>query len=225
MRDSAPWRTAAIPPDGGGYLAVPAAGRGPGVIVIHEWWGLNDQVVRTCDRFAAEGFVALAPDLFAGRCTDVAAEGRELSTGLEEADGVARTLGAVDHLTADPRTTGERLGVVGYCMGGGYVYHAATSSRVGAASPFYGLPKGAFDPATVRCPILGHYGTQDQVTTPAAARDLAARIQSAAGAVATIREYPGAAHAFCNEDGATHSPANAAQAWAATLTFLRQHLT
>src|SRR5689334_10138645 len=124
-----------------GYLATPPSGSGPGLVVIQEWWGLDDHMADMVDRFAAEGFVALAPDLFGGT---VAHDSDEAGKLLQElpVDRAARDLaGAVDYLLASDSVTSSTVGAVGYCMGGGFVLLLAANegAKIGAAVPFYGV--------------------------------------------------------------------------------------
>ena len=121
-----------------GYLAVPPGGSGPGVIVVQEWWGLDDHIVDICDRFAAEGFVALAPDLMGGRVAHDSDEAGEMMQKLP-AEQAARDLGgAVDYLLGQDSVTSSTVGVVGFCMGGGFALMLAAQQgdRVTAAVPF-----------------------------------------------------------------------------------------
>lgn len=121
-----------------GYLVTPESGSGPGLVVIQEWWGLTDHVVDVCNRFADEGYVALAPDLYGGPTTHDADEAGRMMEQLP-VDRAAHDLsGAVDYLIGHDAVTGERVGAVGFCMGGGFVLQlaAATGGKVAAAVPF-----------------------------------------------------------------------------------------
>src|SRR3954470_5093480 len=137
-----------------GYLATPPSGSGPGVIVIQEWWGLTDHIADVSDRLAAEGFVALAPDLFGGKVAHDADEAMKLLTELP-VDRAARDLsGAVDYLLAQDSVTSSKVGAIGFCMGGGFVLMLAAQQgdRIGAAVPFYGVAPG------VGCFLRGRAG-------------------------------------------------------------------
>ncbi|MDQ1742378.1 MAG: carboxymethylenebutenolidase, partial [Pseudonocardiales bacterium] len=127
-----------------GYLALPPGGSGPGVIVIQEWWGLTDHIVDVTDRLAAEGFVALAPDLFGGRTAHDADEAGELMSQLPVAKAAQDLSGAVDYLLGHQAVTSSKVGAVGFCMGGGFVLLLAAQQgdRIGAAVPFYGVGEG-----------------------------------------------------------------------------------
>lgn len=147
-----------------GYLALPASGHGPGVIVIQEWWGLTDHIADVADRLAAEGFVALAPDLYGGNVAHDSGEAFRMMQDLPVERGVELLSGAVDHLLALPQTTSDTVGAVGFCMGGGFVlYLAAADQRVSAAVPFYGVIQGEIpDFSGLKAQILGHYGERDE---------------------------------------------------------------
>jgi carboxymethylenebutenolidase len=212
-----------------GYLAVPESGRGPGVVVIQEWWGLTSHIADVANRLAAEGFVALAPDLYGGTTTHDANEAGKLMQELP-VDSAARDLGgAVDYLLNHEAVTSEKVGAVGFCMGGGFVLVLAAQQgdRIGAAVPFYGV-LGEDYPSfeNLSAPVLGHFGEQDQMATPDAVRELADRIESESGRRPDFRLYP-AGHAFFNDENllGTHEPAQAAKAWSATVDFLRSNLS
>src|SRR5262249_37904330 len=147
-----------------GYLAVPASGTGPGVIVIQEWWGLVPHIADITNRLAAEGFVALAPDLYGGSTTHRPAEAAKLTHALP-VHGAARDVwGAVDFLLGPEAVIGNAGGAVGICMGGGFVLTLAAQQgdRVAAAGPFYGMPPAGTDFSGLTAPVLGNYGEQDQ---------------------------------------------------------------
>jgi carboxymethylenebutenolidase len=167
-----------------GYLALPASGRGPGVVVIQEWWGLTTHMTDVTDRLAAEGFVALAPDLFGGTTTHDSDEAGRLMQELP-VDKAAHDLGgAVDFLLGHEAVTSSTVGAVGFCMGGGFVLVLAAQQgdRIGAAVPFYGVLKEDYpDLSGLTAPVLGHFGTEDGFTTPDAARALAERIEKESG--------------------------------------------
>src|SRR5918912_1444049 len=119
-----PRQNVSFPSNGGsahGYLRTPASGRGPGVVVVQEWWGLDDHMADVVDRLAAEGFVALAPDLFGGRVAHDADEAGELMSKLPVEESARALGGAVDYLLAHDGVTSSTVGVVGFCMGGGFV--------------------------------------------------------------------------------------------------------
>ena len=209
-----------------GYLALPASGRGPGVIVIQEWWGLVDQIRDVCDRFAREGFVALAPDLYRGESTsDPDAAGRlmmdlEIPRAARDLDGAVRAL--LDHDAVD----GARVGAVGFCMGGQLALFAATRNRrIGAVVDFYGIhPNVTLDLSGLEAPVLGIFAERDAFVPPEAARKLEADLGSA-GKRASFEIVPGVDHAFMNDRRAdVYDARAAARAWADVLAFLRAEL-
>jgi len=210
-------------PDGGkskGYLANAGQGR-PGVVVIQEWWGLNDQICGMADRFARAGYNALAPDLYKGRLTTEPDEANHLMTGLDFADATHQDLrGAARHLQAQS----GRVAVMGYCMGGALTIAAAVHvPEFSAGVCFYGIPPKAFaDPAKIHISLQGHFANKDDWCTPAAVDDLE-RTLKAAGVTHEIYRYD-AAHAFANERSAAYDVACANQAWERMAAFLGAQL-
>jgi len=210
-------------PDGSktnGYLAKAGQGR-PGVVVIQEWWGLNDQICGVADRFARAGYNALAPDLYKGRLTAEPDEANHLMTGLDFADATQQDLrGAAQHL----QTQSGKVAVMGYCMGGALTIAAAVHIPEFAAGVcFYGIPPKAFaDPAKIRVPLQGHFANKDDWCTPAAVNDLELTLK-AAGVSHEVYRYD-AAHAFANERSNAYDVACANQAWERMAAFLRAHI-
>ena len=206
-------------PDGGttkGYLATAGQGR-PGVVVIQEWWGPNDQICGVADRFARAGYNALAPDLYKGRLTTEPDEANHLMTGLDFADATHQDLrGAAQYLQAQS----GRVAVMGYCMGGALTIAAAVHVPEFAAGVcFYGIPQKAFaDPAKIRMPLQGHFANKDDWCTPAAVDDLERTLKTA-GVRHEIYRYE-AAHAFANERSAAYDVACANKAWERMAAFL-----
>jgi carboxymethylenebutenolidase len=211
-----------------GYLVLPEAGSGPGVIVIQEWWGVTDQVRGVVRRLADEGFVALAPDLFGGRTTHDADEAARMMQALP-VDRAARDLaGAVDFLLGHDAVTGDVVGAVGFCMGGGFVIVLAAQAgdKIGAAVPFYGVVPGTPDLSAITAPVLAHFGEGDAFVPPKKARELERALSDRSGAEVTFHFYPDTGHAFFNEENllGTYHPAHAEIAWERTVEFLRRHL-
>ena len=211
-----------------GYLATPPSGSGPGVIVIQEWWGLTDHIADVCDRLAAEGFVALAPDLYGGSVAHDADEAGRLMTELP-VDRAARDLGgAVDFLLGHEAVTSGKVGAIGFCMGGGFVLMLAAQQgdRIGAAVPFYGV--GPAVPSTyegVRAAVQGHYGEKDDFYPVEQAKAQEKQIREESGAPVEFFYYP-AAHAFHNDTNTlgTYDAEQAALAWSRSVEFLRGNL-
>lgn len=213
-----------------GYLAVPPAGSGPGVVVIQEWWGLVPHIMDVADRLAAEGFVALAPDLYHGETTTEPDEAGKLMMALN-IDRATRDLsGAVDALLAHDAVTSERLGVVGFCMGGGLALAlgCARPDAIGAVAPFYGvIPWESLQPdyAALDAPVRGHFGDLDGFFGPDLARGLEQQLRDL-GKDATIVIHEGCEHAFFNDTRPEVYKADcAAEAWEQTLALFRDALT
>jgi carboxymethylenebutenolidase len=207
-----------------GYLATPAAGKGPGVIVIQEWWGLVGHIKKVCDRFAAEGFTALAPDLYHGKTASEPDEAGKLFMALNIAQAEKDLKGAIAHLR--PHASTATLGVVGFCMGGQLALFAATlNPAIGACVDFYGVhPNVKPDYAKLQAPVLGLFAEKDQFVTPKAAREVEGAIKKA-GRQAEIHIYPNVDHAFFNDERSdVYNKAAAEDAWRRTLAFFRQHL-
>ena len=210
----------------GGYLATPKQGTGPGVVVIQEWWGLVDHIKDVCDRFADEGFVALAPDLYHGKSTKSPDEAGKLMMAMR-IDEAEKDLGAaVQYLLTSDSTTSKKIGVVGFCMGGALALYTATkNSNIGASVVFYGgHPKVKPDLPNLHAPVLGLYGEKDGSVTPAVVHDLERQIKDL-GKQIEVKIYTGAKHAFFNDTRPEVYDADAAaDAWKRTIKFFREHL-
>lgn len=211
-----------------GYIAHPADASGPGVIVIQEWWGLVPHIKDVADRLAAEGFVALAPDLFHGEVTREPDEGAKLMMALDLERAAKEMAGAVDYLNALPTTTGKTVGAIGFCMGGGLVLWLSTIKPEGAACvPFYGaIPWEDVQPdfSAARASYLGHYATKDDWATQESARQIQTQLQ-ALGREANFHFYEGTHHAFFNDTRPEVYDRTAAElAWQRTISFLRAKL-
>ncbi len=213
-----------------GYLAVPESGSGPGLLVIQEWWGLVPHITDVCDRFAAEGFVALAPDLYQGVSTTEPDEAGKLMMAMNLERAGQDLSGAVDLLLGHDAVTSRQIGVTGFCMGGGLTLLAGCQrpDAFGAVVPWYGLipwPDAQPDWSALAAPVLGHYAELDEFFTPELAADLAEKLEGL-GKDVTIHVYPGAHHAFFNDTRPeVYDAAAAATAWTRTLEFLRANLT
>ncbi len=209
-----------------GYLAMPASGNGPGVIVIQEWWGLVPHIKDICDRLAGEGFVALAPDLFHGETAAEPDGAGKLMMGLKIDQAAKDMSGAVDYLAGQEAVTGGKVGCVGYCVGGGLsLYLATLKPEIGACVVYYGvLPGAQLDFANIQAPVLGHYAENDNFASPASARELEGNLRSL-GKEVEFHIYPGTEHAFFNDTRADVYNADAAKlSWERTLPFFRAHL-
>lgn len=209
-----------------GYLARPEGeGPFPGVIVIQEWWGLNDHIKDVTRRFAAEGFAALAPDLYNGVVASEPNEARKLVMELDMAAAVSDIRSAVDYLQAQDFVAGPKVGLTGFCMGGGLTLQTALLEEdLGVAIPWYGSPLSAEQAAGVKAPILGLYGAEDGGIPVEAVRAMEEGL-NAAGIENEIVIYEGAAHAFFNDAWASSYNAEAAaDAWSRALEWLRRYL-
>ena len=215
---------------GGGYLAPAHEGAGLGVVVIQEWWGLVDHIVDVCDRLSAEGFTALAPDLYHGRTArnaepDEAARAA-MALALERA---ARDLsGAVDFLQAHPSVRGHGVAVVGFGMGGGLALWLATlrPDAVRAVVPFYGIaPRGSEpDWSALTAAVEGHYAEHDDRADAQAVASFEKTLRDL-GTDVRVFTYPGTSHAFFDDTRPeVHDEDAARQAWVRTLEFLRAQL-
>jgi carboxymethylenebutenolidase len=210
-----------------GYLSAPEGGAGPGVVVIQEWWGLVPHIESVADRLAAEGFVALAPDLYHGEKTKSPDEAGKLMMALDIGRAERDLRGAINFLLAHPAVNSSQVGTVGFCMGGVLsLYAASVNERVGACVVFYGIhPKVNPPLENLRAPVLGFYAEKDQFVPPAAARELEAKLKSL-GKRAEFHIYPGTDHAFFNDTRPeVYDPAAATDAWRRTLDFFGQHLS
>jgi carboxymethylenebutenolidase len=218
---------ASTPDQGQGYVAVPATkGKHPAVIVIQEWWGLNDWIRDQADRFASQGYVALAPDLYRGKSTADASEAHELMRGLPEDRAMADLKGAFDYLTSRSDVDASRIGVIGWCMGGGYALQLAIAEpRIAAAVINYGhLVTDPNTIASINPPILGNFGEADRGIPPDDVRAFDAALKKA-GKQSDIKIYPGAGHAFMNPNNKGGYVKSAAKdAWVRIDSFFQRTL-
>jgi len=212
-----------------GYLATPAGsgagpGNGKGVVVIQEWWGLVPHIEDVTRRFAAQGYVALAPDLWDGQKTTEADEATRLFMALNIDDASKKIAGAAQALHAHGAK--GKVGVVGFCMGGIVAIHAAAAhpDLFGAVVDFYGAHPHvhpAWD--DLKAPVMAIIGERDEWVTPATAQSMKDKIQAAGGSC-TVHLYP-AGHAFFNDARAeVHDPASSRDAWAKVNAFLAASL-
>ena len=209
-----------------GYLAKPPSGRGPGVIVIQEWWGLVDHIKDLTDRFAREGFVALAPDLYHGERTKSPDQAGKLLMALNIAETAKDLRGTASYLRSLRELQPKRVAAVGFCMGGQLALFGATAHPdvIDAAVDFYGIhPKVNPDVSKLSGPVLAHFGRRDKSVPEAAANALIERIE-AAGKTVEAHFYD-ADHAFFNDTRPeVYDSKSAELAWQRTLEFLRSAL-
>lgn len=212
-----------------GYLATPSSGSGPGVVVIQEWWGLVPHVKDVCDRLAREGFTALAVDLYHGAAAsnEEPDEAGKLMMELDVPRAAKEMKGAARWLAASDRTTGQGVGVVGFCMGGGLsIYMATLAPEVRACVVYYGvIPWESVKPdySKLNGPVLGHWGTEDTFNTREQVEVMEKAIRDA-GKPVEFHWYE-ADHAFFNDTRPEVHDADAARlSWDRTLAFFRQQL-
>jgi carboxymethylenebutenolidase len=208
-----------------GYLARPH-GSGPGVIVIQEWWGLVPHIEQVADRFAAEGFVALAPDLYHGQSTKSPDQAGKMMMAMRIDEAERDLAGAIDYLASQPDVSSKKIGTVGFCMGGALSLFAASKNpEVGACVVFYGgHPNVKPDLAKLQAPVLGLYAGKDGFVTPQAVKALDEEL-TRLGKRHEFHTYPDADHAFFNDHRPeVYDAAAAADAWNRTLAFFRNEL-
>jgi carboxymethylenebutenolidase len=232
MASKTPHQNVSFPSQGQvahGYLALPAGGKGPGIIVIQEWWGLTDHIRDVADRLAAEGFVALAPDLMGGWITHDGAEAAQMMNDLPAETGAELLAGAVEYLQSLDAVTSEKVGTIGFCMGGGFVLALAAQQgeKIAAAVPFYGVGQAVPHSYTgVRARIQGHYAEADGFYPVEKARAQEQQIREESGADVTFYYYD-APHAFHNDENpvGNYRPEQARLAWSRAVDFLKQNVS
>ncbi len=210
-----------------GYLAVPADGKGPGVVVIQEWWGLVPHIKRVADRFAEAGFLTLAPDLYHGKSAKSPDEAGKLMMAMDIDRAEKDLAGAVSFLRKHSANSSGKAGTVGFCMGGALSLYAATKNNdVSACVVFYGgHPNVHPDLPNLAAPVLGIYGEEDGSVTVESVRALERKLKSLAK-VHEIHIYPNCGHAFFNDERPeVYNKEAASDAWKRTVEFLRRHLT
>lgn len=214
-----------------GYLVTPAAGSGPGVLVIQEWWGLDSGIKEMTERLGAAGFVALAPDLYHGELAahDEMDRAAHLMQALPPERAARDMSSAIDYLAGHSAVTSSGIGVVGFCMGGmlAFIIAAQRPDKVKALVPFYGFPQGDSEPdwSKLTASVRGHMAERDDFFPPAAARALEARLR-ALGKDATLTVHEGTGHAFMAPHNAlgTLNAALAAGIWPGVVSFLHSTL-
>lgn len=206
-----------------GFLAVPPSGKGPGVLVLHAWWGLNDTIKNFCGKLAESGFVAFAPDLYHGRVADTIPAAEALGSALDANHLQAKTeiAEAVRFLSEHAEQTNRGLAVIGFSLGAYYALDlaAADPERIHSVVLFYGT--GPADYAKSRATYLGHFAVNDPCEPQSNVDELEESLKRA-GRPVTFHRYPGAGHWFFEPDRAdAYNHAAAALAWERTLAFLR----
>lgn len=211
---------------GRAYLSLPAGKKGPlpAVIVIHEWWGLNDHVKHWTDRFAALGYAALAIDLYGGQVATSREDAMKFMQGVEDVKGIAVLKAAHAFLEKDDRIKATKTGSVGWCFGGRWSQHCAIElAGLDAAVMYYGQPiTDAPSLARIKCPLLGIYGTKDKGIPPTSVAELDQAL-SAAKIVHTFHSYD-AVHAFANPSNPNYDAKSASDAFEKVKVFFAEHL-
>jgi carboxymethylenebutenolidase len=210
-----------------GYLARPdGPGPHPAVLVVHSQWGLTDHIREVARRFAATGYVALAPDLFHGEVTDDPKAAGKLMTGLSKAEGIKELLAAVAYLMAQPAVRNDRIGVTGYSMGGSYALLLPCLWKdIRAAAAFYGEVPSDKDLVNLACPVLYVYADQDFWITPHDVNRLREGLQKFSKQ-GEVKVYEGAPHDFFNDTRKdVYRGAEARDAWQRTLDLFARHLS
>lgn len=212
---------------GNGYLASPVNNVAPGVIVIQEWWGLVDHIKDVCDRFAANGFYALAPDLYHGQTATEPDEAHKQMMAMELPKASKDMSGAVDELIR--RSGTSKVGVVGFCMGGALALTLAADrpDAVSAVAPFYGViswPSPGPDLSKITASIQGHYAEHDDSASPEASRELERQLK-ALGKEVEFFIYKGTHHAFFNDTRPeVYDAQSANQAWDRLIPFFKENI-
>lgn len=207
-----------------GYLALPADGKGPGLLVLHAWWGLNGFFRNLCDRLAREGFVAFAPDLYHGETATTIGEAERLRGKLKQKRVAADLAEGVDFLAGREEIAGQALGVIGFSLGAYYALGLSLDrpKLVRAVVVFYGTRGGDYESA--RAAYLGHFAETDDWVAASGVKKLE-RALRAAGRPVSFYTYEATGHWFFEKDRSEAYRQEAARlAWERTITFLREHL-
>ena len=203
-------------------LAVPAKTPAPSVLLVHEWWGLNDQIKIMATEFAKEGFLVLAVDLYEGKVASDPTTAQTLMKAVDPAKAIEMLSVWVNWLKADSRSTGK-IGTVGWCFGGGWSLNASIANPVDATVIYYGnLERSADDLKGLKGPVLGHFAEQDQWINKQMVDGFEARMKQD-GKPLEVHWYS-ANHAFANPTGQNYDEEDAQTAWKRTLAFLRKNL-
>ncbi|HXG37123.1 MAG TPA: dienelactone hydrolase family protein [Dehalococcoidia bacterium] len=209
------------------FLARPeGAGPFPGVVVIQEWWGLEDHIKDVTQRYAREGFLALAPDLYHGKLANEPSEAQKLMMALDMNRASKELLKAADYLAQHPLTRGRKIGATGFCMGGGLALTLACDSpHIQAVAPYYGINPNPIDKvANIRGPVLAVYAEHDNFST-AEVREQLKEALTRHGKQFQVQVYPGTQHAFFNDSRPqVYNRDAASDAWQKTLSLFKENL-
>ncbi len=207
-----------------GFLAHPQEeGTYPGVVMVHEWWGLNEDVKDMAKELADQGYIVLAVDLYGGQIAEEQDRARALVKAVNQEQAIANMQAAVSYLRYQENTS--IVGTIGWCFGGGQSLRLAMANEdIKAAVIYYGTPLVRDQSlASIRGAVLGIFGDQDQEIPMAHIEEFKERLQ-ASSIIQEIYVYPGLGHAFANPSGANYAPEAAKDAWLKTLEFLNTYL-
>lgn len=210
--------------EGRGYLALPESGEGPGVLMLHAWWGLSPFFTELCDRVAKAGFVAFAPDMYGGRVVDTVEDAEQQVQAMDKTKTAAIVQGALAHLRGLPATGGRPVGVLGISMGAAWALTATNMAPddIGAVAVLYGTA-GEVDFSATRAAFQGHFAEEDPFEPTEAVQELEGYLR-AAGREAAFFTYPGVTHWFFEADRPEYNAEAAEQVWDRTVAFLRERL-
>ncbi|MFY9223791.1 MAG: alpha/beta fold hydrolase [Blastocatellia bacterium] len=208
-----------------GYLAVPTSGQGPAVVVLQEWWGLVPHIKDVADRFAAAGYVALAPDLYHGESTTSPDQAGKLMMSLKIDEATKELSATIDFLLNHSAVTPKKIGTVGFCMGGQLsLYAASKNENVNACVVFYGIhPNFEPDLPNIKAAVLGLYAELDAFVSVESVNKLAENLKNL-GKTADIHIYPNVDHGFFNDTRPVYNQTVAEDAWQRVLNLYQQHL-
>ena len=207
-----------------GVLAMPAKLPAPTVLLIHEWWGLNDQIKSVAVELAKLGYIALAVDMYGGQVASDSNGAKALMSAVDGASGTEQLVTLIDFLKHHKSSTGK-VGTIGWCFGGGWSLNASIATPVDATVIYYGrCNKSAADLATLNSPVLGHFGTLDKSINAEMVGGFEAAMKAAGKAQNLTVHWYEANHAFANPTGSRYDEADAALAWERTTAFFKEHL-
>ena len=213
-------------PSGGtamGYIAMPEVTPAPTILLIHEWWGLNDQIKSVAAEFAKLGYIALAVDMYGGEYATDSAGAKKLMNDLDPKAGTEQLVTLIDWLKNHEKSTGK-VGAIGWCFGGGWSLNASIATPVDATVIYYGrVNKTADELASLNSPVLGHFGTLDKNINAEMVGGFEKAMAAAGKTDLSVNWYE-ANHAFANPTGARYDEADAALAWERTTAFFKKHL-
>lgn len=214
-------------PSGGkatGVLAMPAKTPAPTLLLVHEWWGLNDQIKAVAAEYAKEGYIAMAIDLYGGKVASAPADAKAYMSGLDAKAATEQVVAAAGWLRKHDKGTGK-LGTVGWCFGGGWSLNTSIATPVDATVIYYGrVNKTAGELKSLKGPVLGHFGTKDKSINKEMVGGFEAAMKEAGKAETLTVHWYEADHAFANPTGARYDAEDAKLAWQRTLAFYKKNL-